>query len=59
MVKDWGFGEGKWHIEIRDLTKHELVNLLEIIRVKCGLSDNDMNELVTILKKPLDNWISE
>lgn len=59
MINDLGFNEGKWHIEIRDLTKHELVNLLEIIRIKCGLSDSDMNELVINLKNPLDKRVSE
>lgn len=58
MIKDWGFGEKNWHLEIRNLQKCYLVNLVEDIKVKYQLSDSDMNELVINLKNPLDKRVS-
>lgn len=57
-LRDWGEGERNWHLWIRDLSKHELVGLIETIKAKYSLNDLEINELVINLKNPLDKRVS-
>lgn len=43
-----------WHLKIRDMSKPDLVSLVESMKVKLKITDYEMNELVINLKDWLD-----